>query len=86
MPSILHTTWNNLLFGPQEHTVSVQMGSKKNNPSLYCTLCGSILTFRYKSMPEWNISGLMCGQCYNKKLFEHYIAPYRKTSQKGSKD
>jgi hypothetical protein len=29
---------------------------------------------------------LMCGQCYNKKLFEHYIAPYRKTLQKGSKD
>jgi hypothetical protein len=64
----------------------VQMGSKKNNPSLYCTLCGNTLTFHYNSMPEWNISGLMCGQCYNKKLFEHYIAPYRKTLQKGSKD
>jgi hypothetical protein len=65
----------------------VRMDGNNNNPSsLNCTLCGSSLTFRYRPMPEWNISGLICGQCYNKKLFEHYIAPYKKTSQKGSKD
>ncbi|MDQ3727006.1 MAG: hypothetical protein M3307_02065 [Thermoproteota archaeon] len=67
--------------------MSVRMGSSNNNnPSVSCTLCGSSLTFRYKPMPEWNISGLICGQCYDKKLFEHYLAPYRKTLQKGSKD
>ncbi|HEU0145078.1 MAG TPA: hypothetical protein VFQ47_09865, partial [Nitrososphaera sp.] len=64
----------------------VRMGSNDNNPSVSCALCGSSLTFRYKPMPEWNISGQICGQCYDKKLFEHYLAPYRKTSQKGSKD
>jgi len=38
-------------------------------------------------MQEWNISGLICGQCYDKKLFEHYIAPFKNVvSQRGSKD
>jgi len=63
------------------------MGGNNNNPSsVSCTLCHNNLTFSYRPMSEWNISGLICGQCYDKKLFEHYIAPYRKASQKGSKD
>jgi hypothetical protein len=63
------------------------MDGNNNNPSsMSCTLCRNNLTFSYRPMPEWNISGLICGQCYDKKLFEHYIVPYRKTSQKGSKD
>jgi hypothetical protein len=44
-----------------------------------CLLCGSLLTaFRYRPMPQWNLSGIMCGQCYDKKLTEHYIAPDRR--------
>jgi hypothetical protein len=45
-----------------------------------CALCGNTLTFRYKSMEEWNISipGYLCGICYEKKLSEFYIAPDRK--------
>jgi hypothetical protein len=44
-------------------------------PSEKCVLCGGVLgAFRYRSMAQWNVSGLMCGQCYDKKLIEHYIA------------
>lgn len=29
-------------------------------------------------MEEWNISGNLCGVCYEKKLTEFYITPDRK--------
>lgn len=45
---------------------------------LKCVLCGNTLTFRYKSMEEWNLSGYLCGICYEKKLTEFYISPDRK--------
>lgn len=44
-----------------------------------CTLCGADnLIFRYRPMPSWNISGVLCGQCYDKRLTEHYIEPDRR--------
>lgn len=45
---------------------------------LKCVLCGNKLTFKYKSMNDWNIPGYMCGNCYDKKLMEFYISPDRK--------
>lgn len=49
-----------------------------DNPSK-CVLCGADLgEFRYRPMPQWNVSGLLCGQCYDKKLTNHYIAPDRR--------
>lgn len=45
---------------------------------LKCALCGNTLTFRYKSMEEWNISGYLCSMCYDKKLTEFYISPDRR--------
>ena len=47
-----------------------------------CTMCGSELAFRYRPMPQWNISGMICGKCYDKKLIEHYIAPDRRNITK----
>ncbi|HEX2557981.1 MAG TPA: hypothetical protein VHK86_06630 [Nitrososphaera sp.] len=50
-----------------------------STPSEKCALCGSVLAaFRYRPMPQWNVSGMMCGQCYDKKLTEHYIAQDRR--------
>jgi hypothetical protein len=50
-----------------------------DNPSSKCALCGSGLDeFRYNPMPQWNISGMLCSQCYDKKLLEHYISPDRR--------
>ena len=47
--------------------------------TLKCALCGGDLgALTYGSMPKWNILGLICGQCYDKKLLEHYIAPDRR--------
>jgi|GEM_PF-816063 len=44
-----------------------------------CSLCGAnIGEFRYRPMPQWNISGMLCGPCYDKKLLDHYIAPDRR--------
>lgn len=39
-----------------------------------CVLCGNSLTFTYKGMREWNISGNLCGNCYGKKLTDYYIS------------
>jgi hypothetical protein len=44
-----------------------------------CTLCGAELgEFRYRPMSQWDVSGMLCGQCYDKKLLDHYIAPDRR--------
>jgi hypothetical protein len=51
------------------------MGDKPSK----CALCSSDLgKFIYRPMAQWNISGLICSQCYDKKLSEHYIAPDRR--------
>ena len=42
-----------------------------------CALCSNTLNFRYKAMSQWNISGDLCGECYGKKLTEHYISTDR---------
>ena len=48
-----------------------------------CALCGeSFGTFKYNPMPEWNISGMLCSQCYDKMLIEHYIQPDRRNVTK----
>jgi hypothetical protein len=50
-----------------------------NDSASRCAVCGAYLvSFRYKPMPPWNISGLLCSQCYEKRLTEHYIAPDRR--------
>lgn len=50
----------------------------KGNTPVKCALCGSETTFKYRSMQGWDVSGILCGQCYEKKLTEHYIAPDRR--------
>lgn len=48
-----------------------------------CIQCGTELgAFRYRPMPQWNISGMLCGQCYDKNLTEHYIATDRRNITK----
>jgi hypothetical protein len=43
-----------------------------------CVVCGDHVSIRYRSMPEWNIEGDLCGKCYEKKLTDHYIAVDRR--------
>ncbi len=48
-----------------------------------CALCGTSLdSFKYRPMPEWNISGMLCSQCYDKRLIEYYIQPDRRNVTK----
>jgi len=47
-----------------------------------CTLCDKKITFKYQSMPEWNILGDLCGDCYSEKLKQYYIAEDRRNIAK----
>ncbi len=47
-----------------------------------CALCGADLVFKYKAMPQWNVSGFICSKCYSQKLLDHYIAPDRQNITK----
>ena len=37
-----------------------------------CAICSNEIEFRYIPMKEWGIEGSLCGECYSKKLHEHY--------------
>jgi hypothetical protein len=45
-----------------------------------CIFCKNIVVFRFKPMPQWNVSeeGYLCGDCYEKKLAEYYLTPDRR--------
>ena len=50
-----------------------------------CSICNNqISVFRYKAMGQWNIQGYLCGDCYSKKLIEHYIPEYIPTKEDSS--
>jgi len=37
-----------------------------------CALCKGAMSRKYLPMKQWNIEGFICGNCYSKKIFEHY--------------
>ena len=43
------------------------MKSKEN-----CTFCHNQVDVPYYPMKEWKIEGLLCGNCYSKKIREFY--------------
>ena len=43
------------------------MGSKEK-----CTICSNEIEVKFNPMDEWSIDGVLCGDCYSKKLYEHY--------------
>ena len=50
--------------------------NKKRNHTLgskhKCTICSEETSLHYNPMPEWSIDGVLCGDCYSKKLGEFY--------------
>ncbi len=50
--------------------------NKKSNNNLgskqKCIICSEGISLRFNAMPEWSIEGPLCGDCYSKKLGEHY--------------
>ena len=43
------------------------MGSKEK-----CALCSETVRLSFRPMTEWKIDGMLCGDCYSKRLHEHY--------------
>lgn len=37
-----------------------------------CTICSAEMEMRFNPMKEWKIDGQICGDCYSKKLHDHY--------------
>jgi len=60
-----------LLFRVLIHSIS-WMGKRSNKQK--CSLCSGDITFTYKPMEQWKISGTLCGTCYGRKLADHYFS------------
>jgi len=52
------------------------MGLFDRKPSL-CSVCKKKLKHKHKPKREWNIKGLLCGECYMDKMKEFYEAKIR---------
>ncbi|WP_182131106.1 hypothetical protein [Nitrosopumilus sp. b3] len=37
-----------------------------------CVICSEKIKLHYNPMDEWGIKGSICGDCYSKKINEHY--------------
>ncbi|MDH3824024.1 MAG: hypothetical protein OES19_09870 [Nitrosopumilus sp.] len=37
-----------------------------------CAICGEKIELHFNPMDEWGIEGSICGNCYSKKIKEHY--------------
>lgn len=37
-----------------------------------CSLCNGPIKKKYFPMETWKINGVLCGNCYSKKISEHY--------------
>ena len=45
----------------------ITLGSKEK-----CSVCNEKIDLKFNPMEEWNMKGPLCGDCYSKKLDEHY--------------
>jgi len=52
------------------------ISNKKTKSSLVskekCVICSEKIKLHYNPMDEWGIKGPICGDCYSKKINEHY--------------
>ena len=46
-----------------------------------CAICGGKIHFRFSPMDEWKIQGDMCGDCYSKKIGEHYPGEHTRVNK-----
>jgi hypothetical protein len=37
-----------------------------------CSLCSGPIKTKYFPMETWKINGILCGNCYSKKISEYY--------------
>ncbi len=49
---------------------------------LKCAICSENISMRYNPMEEWSIDGVLCGDCYSKKLSEYYPGIHKQINKK----
>ncbi len=52
------------------------MGLFSKKPT-YCTICNKELTHKHKPKKEWNVTGMLCGDCHFDKSKEYYEGKVR---------
>ena len=52
------------------------LGSKNK-----CVICGETSKLHYNPMEEWRIEGSICGNCYSKKIQEHYPGEHARVNK-----
>lgn len=61
------------------------ISSKGSNDALgtklKCSICGEKIEMQYNPMEEWNINGPLCGDCYSKKLHDHYPGDHTRVNK-----
>ena len=46
-----------------------------------CAICSGSIKLRYNPMEEWGIEGALCGECYSKKINEHYPGEHTRVNK-----
>lgn len=62
-----------ILIRKSKHT----LGSKHK-----CVICSEEVDIKFKPMPEWSMEGVLCGDCYSKKLSDFYPGDHANLSKK----
>ncbi len=61
------------------------ISSKKSRDTLglkeKCTICSEKINLPFKPMEEWGIEGTICGDCYSKKINEHYPGEHTRVNK-----
>jgi DNA-directed RNA polymerase subunit RPC12/RpoP len=47
-----------------------------------CTICSDEIAIHYNPMKEWSIDGVLCGDCYSKKLSDFYPGEHARINKK----
>lgn len=47
-----------------------------------CVVCNKETEMHFNPMKEWSIDGEMCGDCYSKRLGEHYPGDHVRVNKK----
>jgi hypothetical protein len=59
---------------------------KKSNGTLgskhKCAICSEETSMQFNPMPEWSIDGVLCGDCYSKKISDFYPGDHAQISKK----
>ena len=50
-----------------------------------CSICKNAIDTKFLPMEEWNIEGSLCGDCYSKKLSEHYPGDHARVNASDKK-